>query len=175
MFFNRHIFLFLIAIGVSLPATGATARSASPVPVSLRLLASHNAERARYGIAALIWDPALAAASDSYAQSMASTGNWGHSPKNTRVGQGENLWMGTRGAFPVDAMIGGWLSERSMFRPGVFPAVTTTGNWADVGHYTQIIARRSTHVGCAIRANRSDEYLVCRYMPSGNLMGASFP
>ena len=172
---SRHVALLMIAVAASLPVTSASARSPTLVPTSLRLLAGHNAERARYGIKALIWDPALAAASESYAATLASTGNWGHSPKATRVGQGENLWMGTRGAFPVDAMIGGWLSERSMFRAGVFPAVSTTSNWADVGHYTQIISRRSTHVGCAIRANRSDEYLVCRYLPSGNLMGASFP
>ena len=175
MVYGRLACLLLSAITAALPSTIASAQSASPVPVSLRLLAGHNAERARYGITPLIWDPALAIASENYAASMASTGNWGHSPKATRVGQGENLWMGTRSAFPVDAMIGAWLSERSMFRAGVFPAVTTTGNWADVGHYTQIISRRSTHVGCAIRANRSDEYLVCRYSPSGNLMGASYP
>ncbi len=175
MFPRRRYVTLLLAFTTLVPGTTAVARTADPVPVPLRLLAAHNAERARFGIAPLAWDPALAAGAESYAASLATTGNWGHSPKTSRPGQGENLWMGTRGAFPVNAMIGAWLSERSMFRPGVFPAVTNTGNWADVGHYTQIISRRSTAVGCAIRANGRDEYLVCRYSPSGNVMGASYP
>ena len=172
---RRSLFALLLTIASLLPAATASAAMTSFVPVPLRLLAAHNAERSRFGIAPLAWDPALAAAADGYALTLANTGRWGHSPKASRPGQGENLWMGTRGAFPVDAMMGAWLSERSLFRPGVFPAVSSNANWADVGHYTQIISRRSTAVGCAIRANRSDEYLVCRYSPSGNLMGASYP
>jgi hypothetical protein len=167
----RTFFLGLVLLS---PAT-AIARTPSFVPAPFRMLAAHNAERARWGVAPLTWSPALAAAAEGYAASMARTGRWGHSSDGSRPGQGENLWMGTRGAFPTEEMVGAWLAERRMFRPAVFPAVSNTGNWGDVGHYTQIISRRSTHVGCAIRSNQNDDYLVCRYWPSGNVMGMKIP
>jgi hypothetical protein len=69
-------------------------------------------------------------------------------------------------------MVGGWVSERRWFRPSVFPGVSRTGRWSDVGHYTQMVARRTTRVGCAIRSSRNWDYLVCRYNPSGNVDGS---
>lgn len=155
-----------LALFLSLVAAPASANE-----VAARLLAVHNAERARWNVPPLTWDPALAAAADRWASEMARTGSWGHSPKPTRPGQGENLWMGTRGAFNVEGMAAGWLSERRWFRPGVFPAVSSSGNWSDVGHYTQIVTRNSTRVGCAVRSSRQWDYLVCRYNPSGNVDG----
>ena len=59
--------------------------------------------------------------------------------------------MGTTGAYRIEDMVGGWTGERRWFRPGIFPAVSTTGNWIDVGHYTQMVSSRTTRVGCAIR------------------------
>lgn len=138
-------------------------------------LAMHNRERGAFRVAPLAWDLGLAGAADQYAQELARTGRWGHSPKATRPGQGENLWMGTAGAYQIDQMVGGWVSERRLFRPGVFPVVSTTGNWIDVGHYTQMVSSRSTRVGCAIRTGGGWSYLVCRYSPSGNVDGRVMP
>lgn len=140
-----------------------------------QVLALHNRERAAFRVAPLSWDFGLAAAADVYANELARTGRWGHSPKAMRPGQGENLWMGTSGAYRIEDMVGGWTGERRWFRPGVFPAVSTTGNWIDVGHYTQIVASRTTRVGCAIRSGGQWTYLVCRYSPSGNVDGRALP
>jgi len=135
----------------------------------------HNQQRAAAGVRPITWDPGLAAAADAYATQLARTRRWGHSPTATRPGQGENLWMGTRGAFSVDAMIGSWAGEGRMFRPGTFPTVSRTGNWGDVGHYTQMVWRGTTRVGCAVRSSARDDYLVCRYAPAGNVMGVAVP
>lgn len=97
------------------------------VPDSLRFLVAHNRERASWQVPAMTWDPALAAAADRYAGELARTGRWGHSDAATRPGQGENLWMGTRGAFSPEQMVGGWLSERRLYRAGVFPQSAATG------------------------------------------------
>lgn len=154
-------------------SAGAQARTQSRItyPLSVSVLIAHNQERARWGVHPLKWDAALAASADRYAAELARTGRWGHSPKSWRPGQGENLWMGTRGAYSVETMLSGWLSERKWFRPGVFPAVSRTGKWSDVGHYTQMVTRNSTAVGCAIRSSRQWDYLVCHYNPSGNING----
>ena len=136
-----------------------------------RMLSAHNAERAPFGSPPLRWDPALAAAAEAYAAELSATGRWGHSAPHQRVGQGENLWMGTRGAFPLEQMIVDWASEKRMFRPGVFPNVSTTGNWSDVGHYVQIIWPGTQRVGCGLKSSARSDYLVCRYADPGNVIG----
>ena len=142
---------------------------------SARLLAMHNVERARMNMPPLQWDPQLAAAAASYGPTLASLGYLQHSPRQIRPGQRENLWMGTRGAFSPEQMVGSWIAERREFRPGVFPDVSRTGNWEDVAHYTQVIARETTRVGCALQPAGQWDYLICRYSPPGNINGRRLP
>lgn len=149
----------------------------SPLPeptasaLALEVLSLHNRERARLGIAPLQWDARLASASASYARELARLGTMRHSTNASRPNQGENLWMGTRRAFSVDEMVGGWLAERASFRRGNFPNVSRTGRWSDVGHYTQMIWRSTTHVGCGLASSPRSDFLVCRYSPAGNYRG----
>jgi hypothetical protein len=79
--------------------------------------------------------------------------------------------MGTRGAFTPEQMVGTWISEKRYFRPGVFPSVSSTGNWLDVSHYTTMIWPTTTRVGCAIYRTVSWDFLICRYSPPGNIGG----
>lgn len=136
-----------------------------------RILAAHNVVRARAGVAPLAWDNALGNAAAHYAAQMAFTGQFEHSNRKARLGTGENLWMGAHGVFPVEAMVGGWTSEKRWFVPGRFPANSRTGNWEDVGHYTQMIWPTTTRVGCALAATARTDYLVCRYAGAGNIDG----
>ncbi len=138
-----------------------------------RLLAAHNFERARVRVAPLQWDPQLAASAAAYGPTLASIGRLQHSPRAIRPGQRENLWMGSRGFFSPEQMVGTWVGERNLFRPGIFPAVSRTGNWYDVAHYTQLIWAGTTRVGCAIHSTPRWDYLICRYSPPGNVDGRS--
>jgi hypothetical protein len=131
--------------------------------------------RRQAGVAPLLWDPSLAEGARVYANELARLNFMRHSPKAARPGQGENLWMGTRDYFQPTRMVSDWASERSMFRPAQFPQVSTTGNWADVGHYTQMIWPGTQRVGCAIGKSAGSDFLVCRYWPSGNVMGQFVP
>ncbi len=80
--------------------------------------------------------------------------------------------MGTSGAYSYAQMVDSWGSEMSNFQNGVFPNVSTTGDWSAVGHYTQIIWRSTTSVGCAGLDGSDGNYrLVCRYSPAGNITG----
>jgi hypothetical protein len=79
--------------------------------------------------------------------------------------------MGTAGYYSAEDMIGGFVAERGKFKPGKFPAVSRTGKWEDVGHYSQLIWRDTKEVGCAVARNRENDFLVCRYWPGGNWVG----
>ena len=177
--------LLLASCGASRPpwADGAVIREERPPdagPQDLgrfesRIVALHNRERAAVGAPLLIWDARLAAAAAIYAPQLARLGRLAHSDPAARPGQGENLWMGTAGAYSLEEMIGSWIDERRLFRPGIFPDVSTSGHWSDVGHYTQMIWRSTARLGCALHRAGGQDYLVCRYAPPGNVVGEPVP
>ena len=70
-----------------------------------------------------------------------------------------------------DEMVGAWIDEKRFFRPGRFPDNSTTGNWATVAHYTQIVWRGTNEIGCGIASGQSMDYLVCRYARPGKIIG----
>ena len=161
-----------LALGAYRPAVATPDRQGDEShSFSARVLLAQNAERRSLGLKPLRWDPQLEAAASAYAGEMAATGEWGHSADEDRPDQGENLWMGTHGAFTAEEMVGDWIAEKREFRAGVFPDVSATGNWADVGHYTQIVWADTDRVGCGLSSSAEDDYLVCRYAHAGNVMG----
>ncbi|MFQ3615714.1 MAG: CAP family protein [Cyanobacteriota bacterium] len=134
------------------------------------VLSAHNRYRAELNLPPLQWSDALAQNAQGWADVLAARG--GRRLEHSQgTGEGENLWMGTAGYFSYDDMVTGWGDEKQYFRPGTFPNVSTTGNWADVGHYTQIIWRDTTHVGCGLATAGGNDILVCRYSPPGNYSG----
>ena len=172
MHFVRSWVLLLLA-GSCAAAPASAASFATEFPA--RILAAHNTERARMGMPPLVWDNELGNAAAAYAQQMAFTGMFQHSNRQARRGTGENLWMGTHGAFNVEAMVAGWAAEKRYFVPGIFPNNSSSGNWEDVGHYTQMIWATTTRIGCAIASTPRIDYLVCRYASAGNIDGHRVP
>ncbi len=162
-----------IIMGLLLAATSLECAHAQDASFPARVLVMHNQERESLGIAPLQWNAALAEQARQWAASLARRGAFEHAGE--RAGQGENLWMGTAGFFSPEDMIGGFLSERRWFRPGVFPLVSRTGQWHDVGHYSQMIWPGTRELGCAVIQGKEDEVLVCRYWPAGNVMGQQVP
>ena len=146
-------------------------RSARPSdPIETRLLAAHNAERARVGAPPLVWSDELEAESRNWARELVATGGFAHDP--SPHGHGENLWTGWGGrAFTPEEMVAEWIAKKRQYRPGVFPNVSRTGNWVDVGHYTQVVWSGTTHVGCAVASRADRSVLACRYSPPGNIDG----
>lgn len=147
--------------------------SAPPAPLdaaSATILALHNQARAQVDCPPLQWDPQLAAQAASYGPELAQYGRPVHSSRKGRETSRENLLQALRGT-PVDKMVAVWTAERQHFVPGTFPNVSRTGNWADVGHYTQMVWRGTTHIGCAIYRGGQFDWLICRYSPPGNQDG----
>jgi hypothetical protein len=141
--------------------------------LDLRLLAAHNRERAEHGIPRLLWDEKLARSAQRWAEELGRRGSFEHAPAEERGEgrEGENLWAGSRASFTPEAMVSGWIAEKRYFKPGVFPHNSRTGNVADVGHYTQLMWRQSTNVGCAVATGQEEDVLVCRYSAAGNVTG----
>ncbi len=138
-----------------------------------RVLAAHNRERAALGVPDLAWNEDLARDAAGWAAHLAQTGAFEHSPDDPDDPhpQGENLWAGTRDYYGPETMVGGWIAEKADFKPGVFPNVSRTGDWDDVGHYTQVAWRSTGQVGCALARGAQEDVLVCRYAEGGNVDG----
>ena len=162
-----HCAFALLAASMATPAAAQSFAAQFPA----RILAAHNAARAEAGVPPMMWDNALGAGAAAYAQQLAMSGRFEHSDRHARRGIGENLWMGSHGAFSPEAMVGGWASEKRWFVPGTFPNNSRTGSWEDVGHYTQMIWPSTQRVGCALASTGRIDYLVCRYATAGNMDG----
>jgi hypothetical protein len=133
-----------------------------------RILATHNAERARLGFGPLKWSPALAANAAKWANHLASLDDLEHD--DSLDVEGENLWRGSKSVYTPEDMVTLWIDEKKAFRNVAFPNVSISGQWADVGHYTQVIWRSTGLIGCAFVLAGEDEVLVCRYMEGGNIL-----
>lgn len=167
-------FAILSAMGVSqaaLSREGSWAEQVGSGNFAARLLEAHNAERRRLDVPELRWSAKLAAEAQSYAQVLADRQALAHASRTERGGAGENLWAGRAGFYSAEEMVGSMIAERRDFTPGEFPKVSRTGQWRDVGHYTQLIWRETTEVGCAVAPGGGQDWLVCRYWPAGNVYG----
>jgi hypothetical protein len=160
----------VVVLSFANPATGQPVLEGATGQLADRLLAAHNRERALVGAPPLQWDADLAAHAASYGPVLASLRHLVHSPREGRPGERENLAMAYHGTQSPQQLVDMWSREKRLLQPGLFPAVSRTGQWSDVAHYTQMVWPTTTRVGCAIFAADWD-YLICRYSPPGNIDG----
>jgi hypothetical protein len=107
-----------LVLALAAPAVlgGATGRLTS---LDERLLAAHNRERAGAGLPAMRWDPALAEQARGWGEELAELNDIEHSPDDPEDPdpQGENLWLGSKGHFAPEAMVGMWIEESATSVP----------------------------------------------------------
>jgi hypothetical protein len=133
------------------------------------ILAVHNRHRAEVNVPPLTWSNILAVHAQSWADHLASQGGaLVHAPQK---GEGENLASGTGRWWNFTQLADLWSNEKKDFTNGTFPDVSSTRNWKDVGHYTQMIWQDTAHVGCGVSYAGGGDILVCRYSPPGNWRG----
>lgn len=144
--------------------------SDSQSSIADEIVAAHNQYRSGVEVSDIEWSGDLANEAQEWADHLTSIGQLEHSHTD---GEGENLSMGSTGGYSVTDFVNGWGEEKKYFVGGTFPNVSSTGNWQDVGHYTQVVWRDTTQVGCAVASDGSNDYLVCRYTPPGNFDGQS--
>jgi uncharacterized protein YkwD len=132
------------------------------------ILAAHNKVRAGLGLPPLTWSDKLAQGALNWAKVISGLNRLQHSGTG---GVGENLAIWTGKGASLDGLVDMWIRERAYYRAGTFPAVSTTGDWESVAHYTQMVWRSTTEVGCGITDNGTTDFLVCWYNPQGNYIG----
>jgi hypothetical protein len=186
---NRRRLLSALALAVAISACGTEefpSPTVGPPPSGLpeAMLAAHNQARAAAApapsppLAALSWSPEVAATARAWADGCA----FAHNPDLASLGYGENLAAtapsGSRGASDV---VGLWLSEAPFYDYASNTCDTGAANPAETcGHYTQLVSRSTTAVGCAFRTCTTGspfpsfptwDLWVCDYAPPGNLVG----
>jgi uncharacterized protein YkwD len=145
------------------PPPSAPAATGQPVDsVAKRFVDAHNRVRAQHCAAPLSWSPKLAAAAQTWADSLRAHGcTFGHSGGP----YGENLAAGTQGALDPEATVAMWYDEGKQYR---FPE---GGFSMQTGHFTQVVWRGTSQVGCGHSSCNNNDIWVCEYDPPGNWDG----
>jgi len=163
---------YLLFFCMLLLRPGLRAQSTPPVEkdsVFIRsMVKEHNVFRSELQLSFLEWSADLANDAKAWANHLAEIDKGDHD-RSIRGREGENIWWGTAGAFTYAEMVDFWGNEKKNFVYNIFPDCSQ--GHAIVGHYTQVVWKNTTKVGCALATNGEKDYLVCRYSPAGNIIG----
>jgi uncharacterized protein YkwD len=131
------------------------------------VLAAHNIARTEAGSPLLTWNCSLAA----WAQDWANRGVAQHREFSD---YGENIFVAGDAKIAAKDAVNRWLMERPQWN-------NSTGSCAEgkiCTHYTQVVWKRTTKIGCGINRNATGKWkvlIVCNYDPAGNNQpGAAF-
>lgn len=126
-------------------------------------LSAHNTYRRLHGVPELSWDSEVAATAQTWADHLASNNLFTHDSSSP---YGENLFMWVLQQENCLRMTKFWYDEIGVYN---FDQPEFTSG---AGHFTQIVWRASKRLGCAFAKSSRNVYLVCRYAPPGNYLGA---
>jgi pathogenesis-related protein 1 len=152
-------------------------------PVAAAILSEHNAARAAAtpapspALSPLGWSTAAAAAAQAWADGCA----WQHDPALGALGMGQNLYAAGSSSPSVAAtpaqVVGAWVSEAASYD---YASGSCAGGKV-CGHYTAVVWRSTTAVGCGHRVCHASspfggayphwDLWVCNYVPPGNYGG----
>jgi uncharacterized protein YkwD len=134
------------------------------------VMAVHNQERALVGVSPLTWNDTLAADAQTWAEHVATTGDFAHSTCSECYG--ENLAARNHTtAVPVAQELANWVSEKNNYKGEPFDPTTQTNASNVYAHYTQMVWNNTSQIGCGTDSGGGVDYVVCRYTPPGNILG----
>ena len=152
------------------PTAVAPVPPAPPAPAGQALsaeaagyVAAHNKVRAQHCAGALTWSPKLASVAQAWANSLRDRGcKFEHSQNNA---YGENLAGGTIGMLDPNATVAMWYEELKDYN------FASGGFSMQSGHFTQVVWRGTTQLGCGRSQCNGSDIIVCEYDPPGNFEG----
>ena len=150
---NKPLYVAIVALGVFGFGGIALADDAET------LLNAHNAVRANYCVPVLTWSAEVAATAQQWADGCSMSHSSGGD-------YGENLAWG--GGVSAQAAVDMWAGEAGSYD------YSNPGFSMSAGHFTQVIWRGTTQVGCGSATCNGETFWVCRYSRSGNYEG-EFP
>lgn len=146
---------------------------------SQKMLAAHNRWRAAAHVPVLSYSPELAASAQEWANSLKDNNHCQMQHSKPAGRYGENLFWasalkwsdGKRELQKVtpNKVVDDWGSERADYN---YQNNSCAGGKM-CGHYTQLVWRSTTTVGCAVAVcdGTREQIWVCQYQPPGNWVG----
>ncbi|MGL1885951.1 MAG: CAP domain-containing protein [Reichenbachiella sp.] len=128
------------------------------------LMDRHNVWRTEVGVDKLTYSEELAEVANQWAIQLKKEGC---AFKHSQNSYGENLFKGTSGYYTVGDAIDAWGNEKKDFDY----KKNQCKKGAVCGHYTQVIWKATTEVGCAKNICNDIVTWVCNYNPPGNFIG----
>lgn len=138
-------------------APSSTTSSSEPTnSLASEIVDYHNKVRSEHGVGSLSWSDKLA----GYAQDYLSGDNCVF--KHSGGPYGENIAIG----YPeIEDALDAWYNEKDEYD-------YSSGQFSEsTGHFTQMVWKSTTEVGCATQECSGGTFLVCEYSPRGNFLG----
>ncbi len=143
-------------------APGAAAAPATGDSGTEAWVAAHNAYRAQHCAGPLAWSHEVAKFAQQWAEKLRAGGcNLQHSQGR----YGENLAGGSGGMLDAASSTKMWFDEISKYDFG------SGGFSMETGHFTQVVWKGTTKIGCAKASCGETDVFVCNYDPPGNVEG----
>ena len=124
------------------------------------LLSAHNNKRSLHkDTPSLTWSTELETYAQNYADQYDCSGTLVHSGGP----YGENLALG----YGIEGSVDAWYNEIAYYD------YNNPGFSENAGHFTQVVWKSSTEVGCGIKSCGGvwGDYVICSYKPAGNVIG----
>ncbi len=131
------------------------------------ILSYHNQVRASVKVPPLHWSKQLSEHAANSIARLASKGCELSHGKDSNYG--ENLFMSTsdQNHETVITAAKEWESEKINYAGEPL----NKANWSQSGHYTQMVWRSTTELGCAKAVCGGKLIVACNYSPAGNILG----